>query len=144
MKIREIMSPDVQCAAPDDNLVEAAAIMRDLGVGAVPVCDDRGQVVGMLTDRDIVVRAIADGRDPRQVTAHEVMTPGTTCVFDDQEVDDAVQLMEQNQIRRLPVLSRENQRLAGIISLGDIAVDAGARLSGEALKEVSQPSLPLR
>lgn len=142
MKIREIMTPDAQCVGPEDTLVDAASLMRQLDVGVLPVCAGE-DVIGMLTDRDIAIRAVADARDPATTKVREVMSPGTLSVFDDQEVDEAIQLMEQHQIRRAPVMNREN-RLVGIITLGDIAVDASAALSGEVLKCVSQPAEPVR
>ena len=142
MKIREIMTPDAQCVRPEETLVDAALLMRQLDVGVLPVCDG-DEVVGMLTDRDIAIRAVADARHPATTMVREVMSPGTIFVFDDQEVDEAVHTMEQHQIRRAPVLNRE-RGLVGIVSLGDIAVDASATLSGEALKCVSQPAEPVR
>jgi CBS domain-containing protein len=142
MKIREIMTPDAQCIGPDESLVDATALMRQLDVGVLPVCD-AGEVVGMLTDRDVAVRAVADGRDPNETAVREIMTRGNVHVFDDQEIDEALRVMEDYQIRRAPVMNREG-RLVGIVSLGDIAVDASAALSGEALKRVSQPAEPVR
>jgi CBS domain-containing protein len=142
MKIREIMTPDAQCVGPDETLVDAAGLMRQLDVGVLPVCDD-GEVIGMLTDRDITIRAVADARDPGTTKVREIMSPGSVSVFEDQNVDEAVHMMEEHQVRRAPVLNREN-RLVGILSLGDIAVDASAALSGEALKRVSQPAEPVR
>ncbi|MDO8542576.1 MAG: CBS domain-containing protein [Opitutaceae bacterium] len=142
MKIREIMTPDVQCVGPDENLVDAAGLMRQLDVGVLPVCEG-DQVVGMLTDRDIAIRAVAAGCDPNTTPVSEIMTPGVVCVYDDQDLSDAVRVMENHQIRRAAVMSHD-QRLVGILSLGDIAVDASAALSGEALKEVSQPAEPVR
>jgi CBS domain-containing protein len=108
----------------------------------LPVCDD-GDVIGMLTDRDIAIRAVAEGRAPATTRVREIMSSHTVFVFDDQDVDEVVQVMEEHQIRRAPVLSRE-KKLVGIVSLGDIAVDASAALSGEALKRVSQPAEPVR
>ena len=142
MKIREIMTPDAQCVGPEDTLVDAAALMRQLDVGVLPVCTE-GEVVGMITDRDIAIRAVAEARPPTTTRVREIMSPGSITVFEDQEVDDVVQVMEEKQIRRAPVMSRE-KRLVGIVSLGDIAVDASAALSGEALKRVSQPAEPVR
>jgi CBS domain-containing protein len=142
MKIREIMTPDAQCVGPEESLVDAASLMRQLDVGVLPVCE-QGDVVGMLTDRDIAIRAVANSRDPDTTKVREIMSPGSVSVFDDQNVDEAVHLMEKHQIRRAPVMNREN-RLVGIVSLGDIAVDASAALSGEALKRVSQPAEPVR
>jgi CBS domain-containing protein len=142
MKIREIMTPDAQCIRPDETLVDAASLMRQLDVGVLPVCDD-DSVVGMLTDRDIAIRAVADSRDPGRTLVHEIMSAGTIFVYDDHDVEEAVRVMEQHQIRRAPVLNRE-KKLVGIVSLGDIAVDASAALSGEVLKFVSQPAEPVR
>jgi CBS domain-containing protein len=142
MKIRDVMTPAVQCVSPDDNLVEAAGVMRDLDVGAVPVCE-QGTPVGMLTDRDITVRAVAQGYDPAATKVREVMSSEVILVHEDDSVDSLVQLMERHQIRRVPVLTRD-ERLAGIVSLGDLAVDANTSLSAEALREVSRPSAPVR
>jgi CBS domain-containing protein len=142
MKIREIMTPDAQCVGPEETLVDAAALMRQLDVGVLPVCNE-GEVIGMITDRDIAIRAVAEARPPTTTRVREIMTPGSVYVFEDQDVDEVVQVMEEHQIRRAPVLSRE-KRIVGIVSLGDIAVDASASLSGEALKRVSQPAEPVR
>jgi CBS domain-containing protein len=142
MKIREIMTPDAQCVRPDETLVDAASLMRQLDVGVLPVCNGEG-IVGMLTDRDIAIRAVADARHPATTLVREIMTPGSITVHDDQEVDEAVAVMEENQIRRAPVINRDG-RLVGILSLGDIAVDASAELSAEALKRVSLPAEPVR
>ena len=142
MKIREIMTPDAQCVGPEETLVDAAALMRQLDVGVLPVCNE-GDVVGMITDRDIAIRAVADGRPPTTTRVREIMSPGTVVVYEDQDVDEVVEVLEKHQIRRAPVMTRE-RRLVGIVSLGDIAVDASAELSGEALKCVSQPAEPVR
>ena len=142
MKIREIMTPDAQCVGPEETLVDAAALMRQLDVGVLPVCHE-GDVVGMITDRDIAIRAVADGRPPTTTRVREIMSPGTVVVYEDQDVDEVVEVLEKHQIRRAPVMTRE-RRLVGIVSLGDIAVDASAELSGEALKCVSQPAEPVR
>src|ERR1041384_3404000 len=116
MKIREIMTPDAQCVGPDEMVVDAAGLMRQLDVGVLPVCEDN-EVIGMLTDRDIAIRGVAASRDPATTKVREIMSAGSVCVFDDQNVDEAVRLMEDHQIRRAPVLNRE-QRLVGIVSLG--------------------------
>lgn len=142
MKIREIMTPDAQCVGPDETLVDAASLMRQLDVGVLPVCAET-KVVGMITDRDITVRAVADARDPGATKVREIMSPGSVSVFEDDDVDEAVRVMEEHQVRRAPVFNHE-ERLVGIVSLGDIAVDASAALSGEALKRVSQPAEPVR
>ena len=137
MKISEIMTAEVRCVRPDNTLEEAAGLMRKLDVGAVPVCGDNDKLVGMLTDRDIVVRAVADGR-PSSTAVQDVLSPGVIYAFENQDVDDAVHVMERYQIRRLPVISTE-KRLVGITSLGDVATHAGHSLGGEALHDVSSP-----
>lgn len=136
MKIEDIMSPYVRCVQSDVTLAEAAVVMRDMDVGALPICE-QGRLVGMLTDRDVTVRAVAECRDPRFTTVKQVMSPGVIYLFADQAVEDATELMEMKQVRRLPILNRE-KRLVGIVSLGDVAVHSSNELSGEALKVMSQ------
>jgi CBS domain-containing protein len=138
MKVREIMTPNVRCIAPETSLKEAATIMGALDVGALPICNS-DRLAGMLTDRDIALRCVARGRDPEKTPAREAMTESIIFIYDDQDVGEAARLFETKQIRRLPVLNRK-KRMIGIISLGDLAVNAGEVLGGEALKEVSQPS----
>jgi CBS domain-containing protein len=139
MKLSEIMSRDVRCLPPDATLHEAAKLMAEGDFGAVPVCED-DHLAGMVTDRDIVVRGVATGAKPDQATLREVMSPRITFCFDDQSVEDAAQLMEERQIRRLPILSRD-KRLIGIVSLGDIAVEFRRdALTGEVLERVSEPA----
>lgn len=142
MKIREIMTPDAQCVGPDESVVDAAILMRELDVGVLPVCAD-DNVIGMITDRDIAIRAVAASRIPGTTKVREVMSPGSINVFDDQSVDEAVEIMERHQIRRAPVVNRAN-RLVGIVSLGDIAVDASTAVCGEVLKRMSEPAEPVR
>lgn len=138
MKIREIMTPHARCVRPDTTLMDAAKLMADLDVGALPICD-HDRLAGMITDRDIAVRAISRGCDPKQTKVQEVMTDGIVFIYDDQTAEEAARLFETKRIRRLPVLDRE-KRLVGIVSLGDLAVNASVSLGGEALKEVSEPS----
>ena len=140
MKVHEIMSTDARCTGPDNTLVEAAGLMRVIDVGALPVCEN-DRLVGMITDRDIVLRAVADGRASTTTPVREVMSPGVTVIMADQEVEEAARLMEEQKIRRLPVLNRE-RRLVGILSLGDVAVSSQPAFSGMALKEVSEPASP--
>lgn len=137
MKIFEIMTPHAECVEPDSSIVTAAAKMRALNVGALLVCEG-DRLAGIVTDRDMALRCVAEARDPAFTTVRSVMSPGIIYVFEDQDAEEAARLMEMNQVRRLPVLNRE-KRLVGIISLGDLAVDAGAALSGGALKEISRP-----
>lgn len=140
MKVHEIMTPRARCVSPENSLVEAAGLMREMDVGALPVCED-GQLVGMITDRDLTVRGTADGRDPSATTVREVMSPGVVYVFADQWVEEIVRVMEDRQLRRLPVLNRE-KRLVGIVSLGDVAISSNPAFSGLALRDVSAPNDP--
>src|SRR6266446_6041572 len=120
MQLKEVMTPGVDVISPEATIREAAEKMRHLDIGPLPVCDG-DRLVGMLTDRDITVRAVAEGRNPVSTRVREVMTPDVVYGFDDQDVQDAARLMEQYQIRRLPVLNR-NKQLVGMVALGDLAV----------------------
>src|SRR5438477_2849918 len=140
MRVNEVMTRGVECVRPPDDIAAAAARMRDLDIGPLPVCGDADRLVGMLTDRDITVRAVAEGRDPKKTRVSDVMTPNIIYCFEDQDITDAARLMKENQIRRLVVLSRD-KRLVGIVSLGDLAVDTGDdELAGATLEAVSEPA----
>jgi CBS domain-containing protein len=124
-------------------LQAAAERMKTLDVGTLPVCEN-DRLVGMITDRDITTRAVAQGFGGTVGCARDVMTPDVVYCFADQDVAEAARLMQNHQIRRLVVLNRD-KRLVGIVSLGDLAVDAGdEQLAGETLEKVSEPALPQR
>ena len=143
MKLRDVMTPRVEVVHPDATIQEAARKMKDLDVGPIPVCDG-DRLVGMLTDRDITVRATAEGRDPTRTRVREVMSEGVQYCFEDDDVRAAAETMQRAQIRRLVVLNRD-KRLVGIVSLGDLAVTPGAKdEAAEALEEVSEPAAPAR
>jgi len=143
MQLRDIMTPGVEVVNPEATLQEAAEKMRRLDVGPLPVCDG-DRLVGMLTDRDITVRAVAEGCNPTTTTVREAMTPEIVHCFEDQDVQEAARLMAQYQIRRLPILNR-NKRLVGMVSLGDLAVSTGnQRWAGEVLEQISEPAEPRR
>jgi CBS domain-containing protein len=143
MQIEQIMTRNVEIISPETTLREAAQKMRDLDVGSLPVCDGE-RLKGMLTDRDITIRATAEGRNPDTTQAIDVMTAAIIYCYEDQDVAEAAQVMEKKQIRRLPIVDR-NKKLVGIVSLGDLAVDTGKeRLAGEALTEISRPAKPER
>ncbi|HUQ69363.1 MAG TPA: CBS domain-containing protein [Planctomycetaceae bacterium] len=143
MLINEVMTHGVKCTHPTTSLCEAALMMRDLDVGPLPVCD-HGRLVGMLTDRDIAVRAVAEGSDPNATPVSEVMTSDVIFCFDDQEAEDAAHLMEANQVRRLIVLDRD-KRMVGIVSLGDLAIQTrDDELVGNALESISEPTFSVR
>ena len=141
MQLREIMTRDVECVGPETTLREAAEKMRSLDVGPLPVCEN-DRLLGIVTDRDIVVRAIAQGRDPRTTTVREAMTEGIDYCFEDDDTADAARKMRERQIRRLVVLNGDKQ-LVGIVSLGDLAVKTGdEEQAGETLEEISEPAKP--
>ncbi len=122
MKVSEAMTNDVRIANPDDTIREAAQTLAELDAGALPVGED-DKLVGMITDRDIAIRAIAEGKGP-DTKVRDVMTPDVKYCFDDQEIDEVCENMAEQKIRRLPVVDRD-KRLVGIISLGDIALADG-------------------
>jgi CBS domain-containing protein len=141
--IASVMTRDVKVARPDSPVQEAARVMRQLDVGSVPVCTGR-KLVGMLTDRDIAVRLVADGLDPAATPASQIMTAGVIYLYDDQSVQEAADTMSAHQIRRLPIVHRDKE-LVGIVALGDLAVDLpDDQLSGEVLEGVSEPARPRR
>jgi CBS domain-containing protein len=141
MRISDVMTRDVQVIRPDKSVRDAAQLMDSLNVGVLPVCDGE-RLVGIITDRDITVRATAAGRDPDETRVREVMTDDVRWCFDDEDVRDAVRVMSDVQIRRIPVVDR-NKRLVGIVALGDLATDR-AEGTGEALRRISEPSEPDR
>jgi CBS domain-containing protein len=143
MELREVMTRDVEVVASDAPLRDAASKMKQLDIGMIPVCDG-DRLRGMLSDRDITVRATAEGKDPIKTKVSEIMSTEIVYCLEDQEVEEAVSVMEARQIRRLPVLNQD-KRLVGIVSLGDIAVHVGDRdLAGETLQEISAPARPKR
>ncbi len=143
MQVREVMTRNPEVIRPDATIEEAARKMDELNVGPLPVCEGE-RLVGMVTDRDIVVRTTAAGKDPRATMIREAMTTDLVFCFEDQPLEEAARLMEENQIRRVPILNREH-RLVGIVSLGDLAAETrDERLSGEVLERVSEPAEPDR
>ena len=140
MQVKDVMTRGAECVRPEDTLQEAARRMKALDVGPLPVCGDNDRLVGMLTDRDIVLRGVAEGRDARTTKVRDAMTSNVVCCKEDDDVKDAAATMKDRQIRRLVVVDAQ-QRVAGIVSLGDIAVDTSdEKLSGRVLEEVSKPS----
>ena len=138
MKVNEIITHDPEVIRPETALIEAAQKMKSLDIGMLPVCDG-DRLVGVITDRDITVRGVAQGCDPKTARVQEVMTPEVIYCFDDEDVKEAAKKMEEKQVRRLPVLNRE-KRLVGIVSLGDLAVRTGKEtLAGVVLERVSEP-----
>ena len=119
MLVKEIMTPSMDAVAPDRTLQEAARRMRDINIGSLPVWE-KGEMLGMITDRDICCRAVAEGRDPARTTVREVMSREVASCFSDDDIADAAQLMERNHIRRLAVLNHD-RTMAGFLSVDDLA-----------------------
>jgi CBS domain-containing protein len=140
-KISEVMTRGVEVIRPAETLQRAAQRMDELNVGALPVCDGES-LVGMITDRDITVRATAAGLDPNETPVSDVMTEQTRWCTEEQSIDEVMRQMSDVQIRRLPVLNRAHE-LVGIVSLGDLAVRQSGHIDG-ALREISSPSEPDR
>lgn len=138
IKIEEIMTRDVVTIEPGASVREAACVMSERDVGLLPVCKGN-RVLGLLTDRDITVRAIAQGLDPRKTEVRDIMTADIYFCYHNEDVQEAVESFEKKQIRRLIILNRK-KLLVGILSIGDLAVDTGNNnLAGEVLKRISEP-----
>ncbi|HEY0149767.1 MAG TPA: CBS domain-containing protein [Allosphingosinicella sp.] len=137
MKIAQIMSSDVQVVTPEQPIQEAARLMITGDTGALPVREGE-KLIGMVTDRDITVRAIAEGRGP-DTPVREVMSENLLFAWDDQDVADVAIQMSDAQVRRMPVLSRDGDRLVGIVSIGDLAVQGDSDAAEAALSGVSEP-----
>jgi len=138
MKLSEFMTREVVVMQPDDSLQSAAKKMRDRNIGFIPVCDGE-DLIGVISDRDITIRALADGMDVSIMLGRDLMTTPAIYCYDDQDVGEAAKIMEENQIRRLVVLSRDDNRLVGVVSLGDLARNQPADRSGKVLRKVSEP-----
>lgn len=136
MKVRDIMSPGVQTAQPDDTVQDVAEAMAGQDIGSMPVCDGR-RMVGMVTDRDIALRVVAKGLPPSTVVAHAMTRHVEFCGADD-DIDDAAEKMARLKVRRLPVVD-EASRLVGVLALGDLARESKAKRVGETLGDISEP-----
>jgi CBS domain-containing protein len=136
MQVREVMSKEVKIVSPGDTIDKAAKLMKDCDCGSLPI-GENDRLVGVVTDRDIAVRAVAKGKSPKECTVRDVMSKGIKYVFDDETTEAAAQSMSRLQVRRLPVLNRE-KRLVGIVALGDLATKHDGPAAGSALKEISK------
>lgn len=138
MQIRDIMTRQVELVTPDTSLTEAARMMRDADIGFLPV-GEGDRLVGTLTDRDIAVRAVAEGKDPNNARVRDAMSPHIAYAFEDQDTNEAAQLMSEKQIRRLPILNRD-KRLVGVVAIGDLATKTGDDdVVGQTVQDVSEP-----
>jgi CBS domain-containing protein len=141
MQVKQIMTREVEQVETKTPLIEAAQRMKSYDIGMLPVCDGQS-LVGMITDRDITVRATANGFDPQKTMCREVMTPRVVCCFEDQQLGSAVKLMQDNKIRRLPVINRD-RRLVGVVSIGDIALGGDdGNLIYASMQKISLPDAP--
>ncbi|MEX2598871.1 MAG: CBS domain-containing protein [Dehalococcoidia bacterium] len=139
MELREVMTTDVRCAEPTATMEAAARMMAELNVGSIPICNG-DSLLGIITDRDITIRCVAQGQDPRQCRVADHMSKDVVVGDPSMSVEEALRLMSTGQIRRLPIIEGENGRLVGMVSLGDLSVetdgDAGVAAS---LEDISQP-----
>ena len=135
MKVKDAMHKGVEWVGPDATLPEIAKKMRDLDVGSIPV-GENDRLIGMVTDRDIACRAVANSKNCATMTARDVMTKGIIYCTESEELDDALRIMEQKKIRRLPVIN-DKKRMVGILSVGDVSHAATHELSGEVMAAVS-------
>lgn len=138
MKVKEIMTKDVATLNGDDSIQDAANLMKEHNVGSVPVCSGE-EVIGIITDRDIAIRSVAEGENIKNQKVREVMSSNPVYANPDMDVHDAARIMSERQIRRLPVI--ENKNIVGIVSLGDLAVESKLQdNAGDALSSISEPS----
>ena len=139
MKLKEIMSKEIASLSSEDSIKKAAQLMKQYNIGSLPVCKQQS-LVGIVTDRDIALRSVAVGQNSNQQAVSEIMTANPVVGTPDMDVHEAVQLMSEKQIRRLPVV--DNNSLVGFVSLGDISVEPKLQDNAEqALKNISQPSI---
>jgi CBS domain-containing protein len=136
MKVKEMMTHNVEVIQPNDSLQMAAQKMRDRDIGFLPVYEG-DELIGVVTDRDIAIRAIANGTNPNAIVGREIVTSPVVYCFDDQDVEEAARLMRENQIRRLIVLDRKNNQSVGVISLGDLAGTVKEKTAGKTLEGIS-------
>lgn len=136
MRVSEAMTRDVRLCSPDHTIREAASAMAEIDSGILPVADG-DRLVGMVTDRDIAIRAVAAGKGP-ETAVRDVMTEDVRYCYEDEDTDEIARNMGEQQVRRMPVMNRD-KRLVGIVSIGDMALMEGARPAGEALAGISEP-----
>ncbi len=137
MQVSKVMTRNVSWVGPDATIPEIARRMRTEDIGSVPIAE-QDRLIGIVTDRDIVVRLVAEGGDLNSTTARQVMSPRILYCYEDQSVSDVLKNMGDNQVRRLPVISRE-KRLVGVVSLGDLSQSAKTQAGG-AFKDISEPA----
>jgi len=135
-KVHEVMTDNPRCVTPETLVSEAAQLMESEDVGSLPILDGE-QVAGVVTDRDIVIRAIAKGKDPRGMPVREVASRDLVTIRAEEDLSDALHLMASHQVRRLPVVDEDN-RLVGVVAQADVAVEAKEKAVGEMVEEISK------
>jgi CBS domain-containing protein len=135
--VRDLMTQNPRAVRPDDSVVEAARLMRDENVGSLPLVDG-DRLIGMVTDRDIALRVVAEGRDPGSVSVQEIASRNPVAAESATDLDDALRLMARHQVRRLPVT--EEGRLVGIIAQADVAAEVGDKQAGRLVEAISEPT----
>lgn len=140
MKVKEVMTKSIASLNPEDTVQYAAQLMKEYDIGSIPVCSEE-KVIGIITDRDITLRAVAEGENTRNKLVRDIMSSNPVVGKPDMEISDAVRIMSERKIRRLPVV--ESNNLIGIVSLGDIAVEPSLKNNAEdALQNISEPCTP--
>ena len=135
----EIMTKDPECCVPSDSVMKAAQLMKSEDVGPIPIVEDKEEMklTGILTDRDLAIKVVAEARDPKTTQVEEVMSEGLVTCRENDDVQSVLKLMEDNQIRRIPVVDQSNH-LLGIIAQADVATHLGSRATGRVVEQVSQ------
>jgi CBS domain-containing protein len=137
MQVRDVMTSGVECIAPDMSLHDAAERMKTMDVGFLPICQN-DRLTGTITDRDIVIRAVAEGHDPKKTRAQDIMSKDVFYCFEDESVEDCADYMREKDVKRLLILNR-NKRLVGVVSIGDLSKVNGAQeVVGDTLKDISE------
>jgi CBS domain-containing protein len=136
--VQDVMTPGVQTVRPTNSAAEAARFMRDTDVGALPVLDSGGKPIGVVTDRDLAIRVVAEGKDPNVTPVEDVFSGDLVAVAPGRTLDEARQIMEEYKVRRLPVVAEG--RLVGILAQADLALEESRGQTGELLEEISEPT----
>jgi CBS domain-containing protein len=136
-QIREVMTKSPRTVRPDDTAVDAVKLMRDEDTGIAPITEDDGRLVGVVTDRDVAIRVVAEEKDPRTTKVTEIASQNLVTVDPEQDLDEAMQLMADHQVRRLPVVE-DDDRLVGIVAQADVARHADPDRTGRVVEEISE------
>lgn len=137
MKAKDIMTPEVKTINQEKTVYEAAQLMADHNIGSLPVSDN-GNITGIVTDRDIVIRSTSKGNDPKKIKVKEVMSPRVVTCYQDQDIEELAEKMEKFRVRRIPIID-SNENLVGIISVGDISIRYNQKRASKVLENVCEP-----